>query len=155
MSLHRSAVPRASRNRGEWPLARIACRLRTGRAQEVEVSQTAAGLMTASYLYFYAQPSGEWGGCHGFDQTMAAEGSVKPQRKAYLCGDGRHIFLHGGFPKLKKGLTDFLKCECKVDEMAAKVAEWKSDDLERAMQAKGLCATKCDRRAFHGLTRNG
>ena len=71
--------------------------LRTGRAQEVVVSQTAAGLMTASYLYFYAQPSGEWDGCHGFDQTMAAEGSVKPQRKAYECKDGRHIFLHGGF----------------------------------------------------------
>ncbi|KAL1508640.1 hypothetical protein AB1Y20_004736 [Prymnesium parvum] len=117
--------------------------LRTGRAQEVEVRQTAAGLMTASYLYFYAQPSGQWGGCHGFDQTIAAEGSVKPQRKAYECADGRHIFLHGGFPKLKKGLTDFLQCECTVAQMSEKVARWNADELERAMQAKGLCATKC------------
>ena len=117
--------------------------LRTGRSQEVVVSQTGAGLMTATYLYLYAQPSGEWAGCHGFDQTMAAEGTVKPHRKAYECGDGRHIFLHGGFPKLKKGLTDFLGCECKVDAMAAKVAEWEVDKLEMAMQAKGLCATKC------------
>merc|ERR1719240_623927 len=93
---------------------------RTGRAQEVKVRQSGSGLMTASYLYMYAQPSGEWKGCHGYDQTMAAEGTVKPQRKAYECKDGRHIFLHGGFPKLKKGLTDFLGCECTVDQMAEK-----------------------------------
>lgn len=63
--------------------------LRTGRAQEVVVHQTAAGLMTASYLFFYAQPRGEWSGCHGFDQTLAAEGTVKPHRKAYECAGKR------------------------------------------------------------------
>lgn len=117
--------------------------LRTGRPQDLVVKQTASGLMTASYLYFFAQPSAQWGGCHGFDQTMAAEGTVKPQRKAYLCGDGRHIFLHGGFPKLKKGITDFLKCECTVDQISAKCLEWDAERLETAMQAKGLCATMC------------
>jgi len=99
--------------------------------------------MTASYLYFYTQPSGEWKGCHGFDATMAAEGTVKPHRKVYECADGRHIFLHGGFPKLKKGLTDFLECECTVKAMSDKVKRWKADDLEEAMQRRGLCATKC------------
>ena len=93
---------------------------RTGRAQELEVRQTASGLMTASYLYFYAQPSGEWKGCHGFDQTMAAEGTVKPHRKAYLCGDGRHIFLHGGFPKLKKGITDFFGCATRTGDRSSR-----------------------------------
>lgn len=117
--------------------------LRTGRAQTVAVRQAGSGLMTASYLYMYAQPSAQWGGCDGYEQTMAAEGTVKPQRKAYLCADGRHIFLHGGFPKLKKGLTDFLGCKCTVDEMAAAVAQWDSDDLEAKMQRRGLCATKC------------
>ena len=116
---------------------------RTGRSQPVKVRQSGSGLMTASYLYCYAQPSGTWQGCHGYDQTMAAEGTVKPQRKAYECKDGRHIFLHGGFPKLKKGLTDFLKCACTVDEMSAKCMEWEAADLEMAMQRKGLCATKC------------
>ena len=116
---------------------------RTGRPQEVVVRQSGAGLMTASYLYMYAQPSGEWAGCHGFDQTMAAEGSVKPHRKAYECGDGRHIFLHGGFPKLKKGITDFLGCECTVDAIGGKCKEWKAEALEAAMQRRGLCATMC------------
>jgi hypothetical protein len=69
---------------------------RTGRAQRVIVSQSGAGLTTAQYLFIYAQPSGRWGGLHGFNGTMAAEGSVKPQRKAYECADGRWIFLHGG-----------------------------------------------------------
>ena len=116
---------------------------RTGRPQDVVVKQTASGLMTASYLYFYAQPSGEWAGTHGFDATMNAEGSVKPHRKAYLCGDGRHIFLHGGFPKLKKGITDFLDCKCTVDAIGAKTLEWTAPKLEMAMQKKGLCATMC------------
>ena len=77
--------------------------LRTGRAQRCVVSQSGSGLTTAQYLFIYVQPSGKWGGLHGFDGTMAAEGTVKPQRKAYECADGRWIFLHGGFPKLKKG----------------------------------------------------
>ena len=67
---------------------------RTGRSQRVDVRQSGSGLMTASYLYMYSQPSGEWKGCHGYDQTIAAEGSVKPQRKAYECKDGEYIFLH-------------------------------------------------------------
>ena len=116
---------------------------RSGRSQEVRVRQSGSGLMTASYLYCYAQPSGEWGGCHGFDQTMAAEGSVKPQRKAYECGDGRHIFLHGGFPKLKQGIIDFLGCKCTVEEISAACKLWDADKLETAMQRRGLCATKC------------
>ena len=56
--------------------------LRTGRGQRVVVSQSGAGLTTAQYLYIYVQPSGKWKGLHGFNGTMAAEGTVKPQRKA-------------------------------------------------------------------------
>ena len=116
---------------------------RTGRAQQLDVRQSGSGLMTASYLYMYAQPSGEWKGCDGYAQTIAAEGSVKPQRKAYECKDGRWIFLHGGFPKLKKGLTDFLRCQCTVEEMSAACMKWNAGELETAMQRKGLAATKC------------
>jgi len=116
---------------------------RTGRAQRVIISQSGAGLTTAQYLFIYAQPSGQWKGLHGFDGTMAAEGSVKPQRKAYECQDGRWIFLHGGFPRLKKGLTDFLQCECTVKDMSAACAKWPAAELETAMQANGLAATMC------------
>jgi hypothetical protein len=44
--------------------------------------------------------------------------------------------LHRWQPKLKKGLTDFLRCECTVAQMSAKVAEWNADDLERAMRTR-------------------
>ena len=94
-------------------------------------------------LFLYCQPSGQWRGLHGFDGTMAAEGTVKPHRKAYQCADGRSIFLHGGFPKLKRGLTDFLKCECTVPAMAAACAQWEAAPLEAAMQKAGLAATMC------------
>ena len=117
--------------------------LRTGRAQRVVVSQSGAGLTTAQYLFLYAQPSGRWQGLHGFDATMAAEGVVKPHRKAYECGDGGWIFLHGGFPRLKRGITSFLQCECTVASISAAVAQWDALALEEAMQAKGLAATKC------------
>lgn len=36
-----------------------------------------------------------------------------------------------------------MECACTVEQMSEKVGRWKSDDLEREMQAKGLCATKC------------
>ena len=117
--------------------------LRTGRAQRVVVNQSGAGLTTAQYLFMYCQPSGKWGGLHGFDGTMAAEGTVKPQRKAYKCRDGAWVFLHGGFPKLKKGLTDFLRCELTVEAMGAACARWDALELETAMQQAGLAATKC------------
>ena len=116
---------------------------RTGRSQQVDVRQSGSGLMTASYLYMYAQPSGEWKGCDGYAQTIAAEGTVKAHRKAYECKEGEHIFLHGGFPKLKQGITDFLNCECTVAAIGAKCKEWDATRLEAAMQRKGLCATKC------------
>ena len=49
----------------------------------------------------------------------------------------------GGFPKLKKGLTDFLKCACTVPEMAAACKQWNALELETAMQGAGLAATMC------------
>ena len=46
-------------------------------------------------------------------------------------------------PKLKKGLTDFLKCKCTVPEMAAACKTYDALDLETRMQAAGLAATMC------------
>lgn len=62
-----------------------------------------------------------------------------------LCNalDGEHIFLHGGFPKLKQGITNFLQCECSVDQISRAVSHWNAAELEHKMQALGLCATKC------------
>lgn len=84
--------------------------LRTGRAQRCVVSQSGAGLTTAQYLYIYVQPSGKWNGLHGFDGTMAAEGTVKPQRKAYECKDGRWIFLHVRRAAYSELESRFLSC---------------------------------------------
>ena len=87
--------------------------LRTGRAQRCVVSQSGAGLTTAQYLFIYVQPSGQWAGMHGFDGTMAAEGTVKPHRKAYECKDGRWIFLHGGFVRTARR-TAYGMAECRA-----------------------------------------
>ena len=45
--------------------------------------------------------------------------------------------MHGGFPKLKKGLTDFLQCECTVPAMSAACKKWTADELETSMQVIG------------------
>ena len=73
------------------------------------VSQVGAALSTAGYMFLEVAPHAptRYVGCRGFEGTIAQEGVVNPVRKAYqVGGDGSWIFLHGGFPKLKKGILD-------------------------------------------------
>lgn len=116
---------------------------RGGKPQTVRVSQSDAGLSTAGYMFLEVEPGVGYAGLNGFEATIAQEGAVNPVRKAYECGDGSAIFLHGGFPKLKQGLLDFLDAEPTVDSIGSKVAEWQGAELEAAMQAKGLAVTLC------------
>lgn len=118
--------------------------LRTGEAQAVTVRRSDAGLATAAYLFIHVAPGGAYEGCDGFASTIEQEGKVNPVRKAYTCKDGRSVFLHGGFPKLKKGILDFFGgIEPKVEAIAKACADWDSHALEAAMQAAGLAATLC------------
>ncbi|KAH8074665.1 alpha-methylacyl-CoA racemase [Aureococcus anophagefferens] len=117
--------------------------LRGGSSQEVTVRQSDAGLSTAGYMFLDVEPDGNYGGCKGFEGTIDQEGKVNPVRKAYEAGDGSHVFLHGGFPKLKRGILDFLDAAPTVESIGAAVKKWKGADLEAAMQAKQLAVTLC------------
>ena len=132
--------------------------LRGGPPQQVSVSQTGAALSTAGYLFLEVAPHAptKYAGCRGFEGTIAQEGVVNPVRKAYrVGGDGSWIFLHGGFPKLKKGILRFLNVseavgggsdkEAAVAAIGGAVANWTGSgvELEAAMQAAGLAATRC------------
>ena len=117
--------------------------LRGGSPQEVTVRQSDAGLSTAGYMFLDVEPDGNYGGCKGFEGTIDQEGKVNPVRKAYEAGDGSHVFLHGGFPKLKRGILDFLDAAPTVESIGAAVKKWKGADLEAAMQAKQLAVTLC------------
>lgn len=117
--------------------------LRGGQAQTVRVRQSDAGLSTAGYMFLEVEPEEGYGGCNGFEDTIKQEGVVNPVRKAYVCRDGTHIFLHGGFPKLKQGLLDFLHAEPTVDSIGQAVSGWDGASLESAMRACGLAVTMC------------
>ena len=58
--------------------------------------------LQAGYLFIEVDPQGPYDGCFGFDATIDQEGKVNPTRKAYTCSDGRAVFMHGGFPRLKQ-----------------------------------------------------
>ncbi|MGH0029543.1 MAG: CoA transferase [Myxococcota bacterium] len=57
----------------------------------------------------------------------------------YPTGDGRHVFLHGGFPALAEGLLALLECPMDADAIRARLAGWKAADLEDAIAERGLC----------------
>ena len=118
---------------------------RGGPSQVVTVKQSDAGLSTAGYMFLKVKKEGTlYKGCDGFQLTIAQEGTVNPTRRAYKCGDGHFLFFHGGFPKLKQGLLDFLRCGATVEDISKATAAYeKSDDLEASMRAKGLAVTKC------------
>mmetsp|Transcript_1833 Transcript_1833/g.5511 ORF Transcript_1833/g.5511 Transcript_1833/m.5511 type:complete len:1225 (-) Transcript_1833:78-3752(-) len=119
--------------------------LRGGRAQTVIVRRSDAGAVpVAGYLHMRVDPSDDgYAGMNGFKHMVEAEGTVNPVRKPYLCRDSRHVFLHGGFPKLKKGILEFLQSECTVSGIASRTIEWDAEALEKALQTAGLAASKC------------
>ena len=112
----------------------------------VTVKQSDAGLSTAGYMFLEVEPEDDYEGLDGFAATIAQEGTVNPTRRAYQCGDGSFVFLHGGFPKLKRGILDFFRIDGTptVEAIAKAAAQYKSGvDLEAVMQGRGLAVTKC------------
>lgn len=65
-----------------------------------------------------------------------------PFVRSYRCGDGRWIFLHGGFPNLVAKLTAVLgvAADASFDTMAAAVDWWSAQELEDAVAAADGCA---------------
>ena len=144
--------------------------LRNQPAQRITVSQVGAALSTAGYMFLEVAPHAptNYVGCRGFEGTIAQEGVVNPVRKAYrVGGDGSWIFLHGGFPKLKKGILSFLNVseavgggtdkDAAVAAISAAVGAWSGSgvELEAAMQEAGLAATRCRTPAEWRATEQG
>eukprot|EP00746_Dinoflagellata_sp_MGD_P144401 gnl/MRDRNA2_/MRDRNA2_77136_c0_seq1.p1 gnl/MRDRNA2_/MRDRNA2_77136_c0~~gnl/MRDRNA2_/MRDRNA2_77136_c0_seq1.p1 ORF type:complete len:1165 (+),score=182.33 gnl/MRDRNA2_/MRDRNA2_77136_c0_seq1:123-3497(+) len=117
--------------------------LRGGRPQTVTVKESDAGAAVVSYLYMKVDAGEEYAGVDGFKHMWDAENTVNPVRKPYKCKDGRYIFLHGGFPKLKQGILEFFESKCDVESIAEKTMQWTAPELEKAMQAQGLAAAMC------------
>ncbi len=64
-----------------------------------------------------------------------------PLVRPYRCGDGRWVFLHGGFPHLADGLRDLLDLAPEPDraQVAAAAQQWNGFDLEAAIGERDLC----------------
>ncbi len=65
-----------------------------------------------------------------------------PFVRHYPCGDGRWIYLHGGFPTLVGRLADVLgvAIDASFDEVAAAVGSWDGQALEDAVAERRGCA---------------
>ncbi len=64
-----------------------------------------------------------------------------PFVRPYRCGDGRWVYLHGGFPHLAAGLADLLGVSDDADRttVGAAVEQWTGADLEREIGEQLLC----------------
>eukprot|EP00633_Aureoumbra_lagunensis_P006390 CAMPEP_0197314852 /NCGR_PEP_ID=MMETSP0891-20130614/35480_1 /TAXON_ID=44058 ORGANISM="Aureoumbra lagunensis, Strain CCMP1510" /NCGR_SAMPLE_ID=MMETSP0891 /ASSEMBLY_ACC=CAM_ASM_000534 /LENGTH=536 /DNA_ID=CAMNT_0042803495 /DNA_START=65 /DNA_END=1675 /DNA_ORIENTATION=- len=121
---------------------------RGGEPQLITVKQSDAGLATAGYMFLEYKAEPGYHGCRGFKGTIAQEGTVNPTRKAYTCGDGRSIFLHGGFPKLRTGILDFFRINNQTSDIlnamtVAVSSRPHAQTLEIEMRNLGLAATLC------------
>ena len=63
-----------------------------------------------------------------------------PTTDFYRTADDRHIFLHGGYPKLRDGILDILDVPNNRNKVAKAVSGWKADELEATIASAGLCA---------------
>jgi len=102
-------------------------RLRTGRAQSVEVDMHAAIAAFRSERY------------------LRVNGGPAPDHRSALFGfyptaDGRWVQIHSNLPHHHAGHVKFLGCKETLESMAAAVARWKGGELEDALNGAGLPA---------------
>jgi crotonobetainyl-CoA:carnitine CoA-transferase CaiB-like acyl-CoA transferase len=102
-------------------------RMRTGRAQQVEVNARRALAMFRSerYLTIDGQlPANVWDPIAGY----------------YQAGDGRWIQLHTNFPHHRDGVLRVLQCENDRAAVAQAIGRWQASELDARLAAEGLCA---------------
>ncbi len=102
--------------------------MRGGEPQEISVEAKAAALATAS-VFFQSQ--------HGYP-IMVPEPDY-PTVGLYPTLDGRHILVHGGYPALRDGILELLRCSDKTASVANAISKWNAFELEEAIADKGLC----------------
>lgn len=64
-----------------------------------------------------------------------------PTTDFYRTGDGRWIFLHGGYPKLRDGILDILNVPNNRSRIADAVMTWNAEYLESTLADAGLCGS--------------
>ncbi|MGQ9370162.1 CoA transferase [Azospirillum sp. ST 5-10] len=104
-------------------------RQRSGRGQTavIDVAAAAVSLKSVAHLLQQGYP-------------VPFPDPAYPLTDFHRCRDGRSIFLHAGYPKLRDGLLKLLGCPNDRAAIDAAVATWDSGELEDAAAAAGLCA---------------
>jgi len=97
-----------------------------GQAVSVALPAAAASLLSFSILRL--------GG-----RALPRPSETNPAVSFYRCGDGRWIYIHGGFPHLERGLLDLLGAENTREALSAAIAKWNAFELEDEIAARGLC----------------
>jgi len=98
-------------------------------AQEIKVEVMAAGLSTMG-VFFQSQ--------HGY--PIPVPDPEYPTVGFYPTRDGRFILLHGGYPKLRDGVLETLRCSDSHSSIANAVSGWNAQDLEDALADRGFAA---------------
>ena len=102
---------------------------RGNKRQEISVDVMAAGVATMG-VFLQSQ--------HGY--PIPVPDPDYPSVGFYPTKDGRHILLHGGYPKLRDGLLDFLRCSNNRRSLGAAVSTYNAFELEDAIAENGLGA---------------
>lgn len=103
-------------------------RLRSGESQQVSIEIPAAALALQSVML-----QRQWG------YPIALTEPAYPTVAMYPTRDGRFISLNGGYPLLRDGLLELLRCPDSATAVARAVAEWDAEELEEAIADRGLC----------------
>ena len=98
-------------------------------SQDVSVDVMAAGVATMG-VFMQSQ--------HGY--PIPVPDPDYPTVGFYPTKDGRHILLHGGYPKLRDGLLDFLRCSNSRRALTSAVSSYNAFELEDAIAENGLGA---------------
>ena len=61
----------------------------------------------------------------------------------YPTGDGRYVFINGGYPSLRRGILRILNCPDDRDAIRNALMKWKASDIEKEMQKQGFCCAMC------------
>lgn len=122
---HVDAIARATIGLSGLAAAEI-WRTRGGGAQEVHIDplHAAAAFRSERYLTIDGDPPQEiWAPVSGYFKT----------------GDGRWVQLHCNFPHHRAGVLRILGVEDNREAVAAAIAGWRGEHLERETRAAGLC----------------
>ncbi len=61
----------------------------------------------------------------------------------YPTGDGKYVFINGGFPKLRRGMLRLLDCADNKEALTRALSKWRAEDIETAAREAGLCCIVC------------